>query len=62
MVCRECGCGDLTAWCVAVRGETVYACWWSEPDLCSFCALRLPGEERIPVRGVDDILTAGGIL
>ena len=61
MTCLACGCSDFDA-CVTVRGDFEYRCFWVAEDLCSFCALKLPGEERRPVRGVDEIAAVGGIL
>jgi hypothetical protein len=61
MICRVCGCHDLDA-CVTIRGEVTYVCWWVATDLCSFCALSIPGEGRAPVRGVDDVIAVGGLL
>ena len=57
MTCRECGCTDERA-CV----REGIACWWAEPDLCVFCLFDLPGDGQVPVRGVDDIRSIGGIL
>lgn len=61
--CRDCGCTELDA-CVVDRNGIHYACFWVEPDLCSFCALRVDDEEREerPVRGVDVVLASGGVL
>ena len=61
MVCRVCGCDEFNA-CVTDRGGLLYVCFWAEPGLCSFCALRSSSVERIPVRGVEEITVRGGVL
>jgi hypothetical protein len=61
MTCTVCGCHDLQA-CATVRGGIEYRCFWVAEDLCSFCALKVPGEDRMPVRGVDVVTAFGGIL
>lgn len=61
MVCRVCGCDDDHA-CVTDRGGRRYYCFWAEQGLCSFCALSMPANAQIPVRGVDQITVRGGVL
>lgn len=61
--CRLCGCDELHA-CVYDEPGAYFTCFWVEVDLCNFCALGTTADNRTrtPVRGVDLVLTNGGLL